>query len=51
MDNNERLINFYGGEGRDHKGRHLEDIWALSSFWLEHTHEYIQWLLSTPDGV
>ena len=50
MDNDQRLIEFYCGEGRDHKGRCLEDIWALSSFWLEHTHDYIQWLFPIPEA-
>lgn len=50
MDNDERLIAFYHGEGHDHKGRRLEDIWALSSFWLEHTHDYIQWLFPIPEA-
>ena len=50
MDNDQRLIAFYCGEGRDHKGRCLEDIWALSPFWLEHTHDYIQWLFPIPEA-
>lgn len=50
MDNDTRLIDFYSGEGLDHKGRRLEDIWALSSFWLEHTHDYIQWLFPIPEA-
>ncbi|GEN26886.1 hypothetical protein HVA01_05320 [Halovibrio variabilis] len=50
MGNDERLITFYRGEGHDHKGRRLEDIWALPSFWLEHTHDYIQWLFPIPEA-
>ena len=50
MDNDQRLIEFYCGEGRDHKGRCLEDIWALSPFWLEHSHDYIQWLFPIPEA-
>lgn len=50
MDNDKRLINFYCGEGLDHKGRRLDDIWALSPFWLEHTHDYIQWLFPIPEA-
>ncbi|MEA2117410.1 opioid growth factor receptor-related protein [Halovibrio sp. HP20-50] len=49
MGNDERLIAFYRGEGHDHKGRRLEDIWALPTFWLEHTHNYIQWLFPIPE--
>ncbi|MDR5900183.1 opioid growth factor receptor-related protein [Halomonas vilamensis] len=44
------MIEFYCGEGRDHKGRYLDDIWALSHFWLEHTHDYIQWLFPIPEA-
>jgi hypothetical protein len=44
------LITFYRGEGTDHQGRIIDDIWALSSFWLEHTHDYIQWLFPIPEA-
>lgn len=44
------LIAFYRGEAGDHKGRTLEDIWALSPFWLEHTHDYVQWLFPIPEA-
>ncbi|AJY50841.1 hypothetical protein KO116_02366 [Halomonas sp. KO116] len=37
MGNDERLITFYRGEGHDHKGRRLENIWRLRYFCLEHT--------------
>lgn len=50
MQDDARLIAFYRGEGFDHKGRRLEDIWALSPFWLEHTHDYIQWLFPIPEA-
>ena len=50
MDNDTRLLAFYRGESPDHKGRLLEDIWALSPFWLEHTHDYIQWLFPIPEA-
>lgn len=45
-----QLIAFYRGESTDHKGRSLEDIWGLSHFWLEHTHDYIQWLFPIPEA-
>lgn len=44
------LITFYRGEGTDHQNRLIDDIWALSSFWLEHTHDYIQWLFPIPEA-
>ena len=49
MTNDACLIAFHRGEGVDHKGRHLSYIWALSPFWLEHTHDYIQWLFPIPE--
>ncbi|WP_339935618.1 opioid growth factor receptor-related protein [Vreelandella glaciei] len=50
MANDACLIAFHRGEGVDHKGRYLRDIWALSPFWLEHTHVYIQWLFPIPEA-
>jgi hypothetical protein len=50
MANDACLIAFHRGEGVDHKGRYLSDIWALSHFWLEHTHDYIQWLFPIPEA-
>lgn len=44
------LIGFHAGEASDHKGRTLKDIWALSPFWLEHTHDYVQWLFPIPEA-
>ncbi|QJQ96031.1 MULTISPECIES: opioid growth factor receptor-related protein [Halomonadaceae] len=44
------LIRFYTGQDADHKGRKVEEIWALSAFWLEHTHDYIQWLFPIPEA-
>ncbi|MBT2788028.1 MULTISPECIES: opioid growth factor receptor-related protein [unclassified Halomonas] len=50
MANDARLIAFHRGDGVDHKGRYLSEIWALSPFWLEHTHDYIQWLFPIPEA-
>ncbi|WP_442488834.1 opioid growth factor receptor-related protein [Halomonas litopenaei] len=44
------LIRFYTGKSTDHKGRAIEDIWSLSHFWLEHSHDYIQWLFPIPEA-
>lgn len=44
------LIGFYTSQLTDHKGRYIEDIWTLSPFWLEHTHDYIQWLFPIPEA-
>ena len=45
-----RLLEFYRGWAVDHQGRTIEDIWALPPFWLEHTHDYIQWLFPIPEA-
>lgn len=50
MANDARLIAFHRGDGVDHKGRYLSEIWALSPFWLDHTHDYIQWLFPIPEA-
>lgn len=44
------LIDFFRGDAPDHQGRHIEALWALSPFWLEHTHDYIQWLFPIPEA-
>jgi hypothetical protein len=38
------LIDFQLGQTTDSQGRTIEEIWALSDFWLEHDHKYMQWL-------
>ncbi len=43
------LIKFFRGDGTDHKGRTLQDIVAFDDFWLEHTHDYLQWLFPIPE--
>lgn len=45
-----QLLSFYRRESADHQGRMINDIWALSPFWLEHTHDYIQWLFPIPEA-
>ncbi|MCY9873021.1 opioid growth factor receptor-related protein, partial [Vibrio barjaei] len=44
MNNNKQLINFHTNCGTDHQNRTINDIWDLNHFWLEHCHDYIQWL-------
>jgi len=39
-----RIVEFTLGEAPDHKNRYISDLWQLDHFWLEHTHDYIQWL-------
>jgi len=43
------LIGFYKSTSQDHKGRTIDDIFAFDDFWLEHTHDYIQWLFPIPE--
>jgi hypothetical protein len=37
-------VRFYRGEQKDHRGRNLSYILSRDHEWLEHTHDYIQWL-------
>jgi opioid growth factor receptor-like protein len=37
-------VRFYRGEQKDHHGRSLREILSRDHDWLEHTHDYIQWL-------
>lgn len=41
---------FYRGDGTNHQGCTLPELWALSPFWLEHTHGDIQWLFPIPEA-
>jgi len=41
------LIDFYCGTGRDHRGRHLEELLGMDDRQFERTHDYIQWLFPT----
>ena len=43
------LIQFMRGEGGDHLGRTLDEILAFDDFWLEHTHDFVQWLFPIPE--
>lgn len=43
------LIKFFRGDGTDHADRTLVDILAYDDFWLEHTHDYLQWLFPIPE--
>jgi hypothetical protein len=38
------LVRFYRGEGRDARGRSLDDVLAWDDEQLEAVHDYIQWL-------
>jgi hypothetical protein len=39
-----QILTFQLNQSPDHKGRKIEDIWGFTGFWLEHDHQYIQWL-------
>ncbi|WP_207768294.1 opioid growth factor receptor-related protein [Marinobacter halophilus] len=45
-----RLTQFMRGEGPDHQGRTLDEILAFDDFWLEHTHDFVQWLFPIPEA-
>ncbi len=50
MGEKNRILEFYNGEGVDHRGRYLEDIVEWSDERLEYTHDYIQWLFPLTEG-
>lgn len=47
------LIPFFEGKAPDSFGRFFDDILSQDDFWLEYTHNYIQWLFPNqePSGV
>jgi hypothetical protein len=40
----DRLQRFFLGTGTDDRGRLLDDVLRQDDAWLEHTHDFIQWL-------
>ena len=44
-----KLVSFYRGDGRDHRGRSLSDIHEFDFDELEFNHDYIQWLFPLPE--
>jgi len=44
-----RLLEFYRGHGRDHRGRLLSHILGFGLDELEFHHDYIQWLFPLPE--
>ena len=44
-----RLVAFYRGDGRDHRGRLLSHIYGFNFSELEFHHDYIQWLFPLPE--
>lgn len=38
------IVEFLEGKNKDPYGRYLSDIWQFNSFYLEHIHNYIQWI-------
>ena len=49
-DHHNRLVQFILGTGTDHRNRTIEDILDMDDFWLEHIHDYIQWLFPIPEA-
>ena len=50
---NEVLRSFLEGKGTDDRGRTLDEILRCDDHWLEHNHDFIQWLfpIDTPSGA
>jgi hypothetical protein len=44
-----KIVAFYRGDGRDHRGRSLADIHEFDFQALELHHDYIQWLFPLPE--
>jgi len=44
MTEDTRLLDFYEGHGKDHRGRTLSDVHRFPVDMLEHEHDFIQWL-------
>jgi Opioid growth factor receptor (OGFr) conserved region len=45
----DQIVRFYRGAGRDGAGRTIDEVWAFSAVRLELTHDFIQWLFPTRD--
>jgi hypothetical protein len=43
------ILAFYRGSGTDSRGRSLVEILQQDDSWLEHTHDFIQWLFPLPE--
>ena len=43
------IVRFYRGDGRDGAGRSIEEVWSFSHDELEATHDFIQWLFPLRD--
>jgi hypothetical protein len=44
---NQKLVDFYTGNGKDEAGRTFDDIMAFNDEQLENVHDYIQWIFPT----
>lgn len=45
----DRLIEFYRGQGLDHRGRRFEDILAWDDAQWERVHDFVQWVFPLPE--
>jgi hypothetical protein len=43
-------VSFLTGEGRDHRGRSIDDVLGFDDSRLERHHDYIQWLFPLPEA-
>ena len=44
-----QILSFYYGSHPDHRGRTLAEMLKQDDYWLEVTHDYIQWLFPLSD--
>ena len=44
------IVSFLSGDGRDHRGRSVEDVLGFDDSELERHHDYIQWLFPLPEA-
>ncbi|WP_343866946.1 opioid growth factor receptor-related protein [Caenispirillum bisanense] len=44
------ITDFYCGDGRDHRGRSLDDICRFDATRLETVHDFVQWLFPLPEA-
>ena len=47
--NASRIVQFYYGDGLDHRGRTLDQLQTQTPDGLERNHDYIQWLFPLPE--
>lgn len=44
LNSDSNVLQFLLGKGTDNRGRNLSDLWKKGNFFLETSHDYIQWM-------